>query len=155
MRPGQAAQLTVSNLPGRLFAGTVARIAGALDPASRTMLVELHVPNADNALLPGMYAQVVLSSSRTAAPLLIPSDALILRADGVQVAVVRPDRRVHLQKIEVARDYGARLEVSSGLQEGEMIIANPGEIAREGLTVDPVPLADKAFEHPTPAGSRR
>jgi len=155
VRPGQAAQLTVSNLPGRHFAGTVARIAGALDPASRTMLVELSVPNADNALLPGMYSQVVLSSSRTAAPLLIPSDALILRADGVQVAVVRPDRRVHLQKIEVARDYGARLEVSSGLQEGEMIIANPGEIAREGLTVDPVLLADKASEHPTPADSRR
>jgi RND family efflux transporter MFP subunit len=155
VRPGQSAQLTVSNLPGRQFAGTVARIAGALDPTSRTMLVELNVPNADNALLPGMYAQVVLSSARTAAPLLIPSDALILRADGVQVAVVRPDRRVHLQKIEVARDYGARLEVSSGLQEGEMIIANPGEIAREGLTVDPVPLADKASEHPTPADPRR
>jgi hypothetical protein len=86
---------------------------------------------------------------------LIPSDALIVRADGAQVAVVRPDRTVHLQKIEVARDYGSRLEVSSGLQEGDTIIANPGIEAREGLKVEPVPSADNTSERPTPAGSRK
>ena len=64
IRPGQAAQLSVSNLPGRRFTGTVARTANALDPTSRTMLVEVQVPNADGALLPGMYAQVDLSSAR-------------------------------------------------------------------------------------------
>ncbi len=143
VHPGQPAQLTASNLPGRQFTGTVARIAGALDPASRTMLVELDVPNADNALLPGMYVQVDLGGARTVAPLLIPSDALILRASGAQVAVVGPDRRVHLQKIEVARDYGDRLEVSSGLREGDTIIANPGDVAREGLLVDPVTRSSK------------
>jgi len=143
VRQGQPAQLTVSNLPGRQFTATVARTANALDPTTRTMLVELNVPNRDNALLPGMYAQVDLSSARTVAPLLIPSDALIIRADGAQVAVVRPDRTVHLQKIEVARDYGDRIEVRSGLQEGETIIANPGDVAREGLKVDPVPVAEK------------
>ncbi len=74
------------------------------------------MPNADNALLPGMYAQVELSSVRGNPPLLVPSDALIVRADGAQVAVVRPDHTVHLQKIEVGRDYGDRLEVLSGLQ---------------------------------------
>src|SRR5262249_24844685 len=58
VRPGQPAQLTVSSLPGRQFMGSIARIAGAFDPGSRTMLVELDVPNADNALLPGMYVQV-------------------------------------------------------------------------------------------------
>jgi RND family efflux transporter MFP subunit len=144
VRPGQPAIVTVSNLPGRQFKGTVARTASALDPTSRTLLVEINVPNADNALLPGMYAQVDLSSAGTASPLLIPSDALIVRADGAQVAVVRPDHTVHLQKIAVARDYGDRLEVSSGLQEGEMIIANPGDVARDGTKVDPVPVAGKA-----------
>jgi RND family efflux transporter MFP subunit len=148
VRPGQSAQLTVSSLPGRQFTGTVARIAGALDPASRTMLVELDVPNADNALLPGMFVQVDLDGARTVAPLLIPSDALILRASGAQVAVVGPDRRVHLQRIEVARDYGDRLEVGSGLREGETIIANPGDVAREGLAVEPVPTAD-SFTRPS------
>ena len=61
---GQAATLTVSNLPGRTFTGTVARTANSLDPATRTLLVELHVPNADGALLPGMYCQVELNSPR-------------------------------------------------------------------------------------------
>jgi len=144
IRPGQVARLTVSNLPGRQFTGVVARSASSLDPASRTLLVELNVPNADHALLPGMYAQVDLSDARSVAPLLIPSDALIVRSDGAQVAIVRPDHSIHLQKIAVARDYGDRLEVASGLREGETIIANPGDEAHEGTKVDPVPLADKA-----------
>ena len=125
IQPGQPAILTVSNLPGRQFTGTVARTANALDPSSRTLLVEVQVPNADNALLPGMYAQVDLSSVRADPPLLVPSDALIVRADGAQVAVVRPDHTVHLQKIEVGRDYGDRLEVLNGLSEGDTIVSNP------------------------------
>ncbi len=135
---GQPARLTVTNLPGRTFTGTVARTANALDPTSRTMLVEVQVPNADGALLPGMYSQVDLSSPRPNAPLLIPGDALIVLATGTQVAVVRPDSTVHLQKIQVGRDYGDRLEVLSGLQMGEKIIANPGDSAREGVKVEPV-----------------
>jgi RND family efflux transporter MFP subunit len=140
VKPGQPAVLTVSNLPGRRFTGTVARSASALDPGSRTLLVEIRVPNADNMLLPGMYAQVELSSARTSPPLLVPSDALIVRADGAQVAVVRPDHTVHLQKIVVGRDYGDRLDVVGGLEEGQTIIANPGDVAREGVKVDPVPV---------------
>ena len=70
--------------------------------------------------------------------MLVPSDALIVRANGMEIAVVRPDGIVHLQKIEVGRDYGDRLEVISGLREGETVIANPGDIAREGVKVDPV-----------------
>ena len=137
--PGSRRVLTVSNLPGAQFKGTVARTASALDPASRTLLVEVHVPNSDNALLPGMYAQVDLSSARADPPVLIPSDALIVRADGAQVAVVRPDHTVHLQKIDVGRDYGDRLEVLSGLREGDSIVANPGDDVAEGLKVDVVP----------------
>jgi len=139
IRPGQPAQLSVSNLPGRHFTGTVVRTANALDPTSRTLLVEIQVPNSDGALLPGMYAQVDLSNARSTAPLLVPGDALIVRAAGTQVALVRPDHTVHLQKIEVGRDYGDRLEVLSGLREGDTIIPNPGETAREGAKVDPVP----------------
>ena len=153
IRPGQTAHLTVSNLPGREFSGAVARTANALDPNSRTLLVEVHVPNADGALLPGMYARVDLSSTRTNPPMLIPSEALIVRADGVSVALVRPDHTVHLQKIQVGRDYGDRLEVSSGLKEGDMIIPNPGDAAREGLQVDPVSPAQKASQQPAPTAA--
>lgn len=148
IRPGQTAHLRVSNLPGREFTGAVARTANALDPNSRTLLVEVHVPNADGALLPGMYAQVDLSSTRAHPPMLIPSEALIVRADGARVALVRPDHTVHLQPIQIGRDYGDRLEVSGGLQEGDTIIPNPGDAAREGLKVDVVAAAQKAPPHP-------
>jgi RND family efflux transporter MFP subunit len=135
---GQTAYLAVSNLPGRRFTGTVARTANALDPNSRTMLVEVQVPNEDGALLPGMYALVDLSSPRANPPLLLPADALIVRADGTQVAVVRPDHTIHLQKIQVGRDYGDKIEIINGLAEGDLVIANPSDAVREGVQVNPV-----------------
>lgn len=136
---GQTARLTVSNLPGRQFTGAVVRTANALDPNSRTLLVEVQVPNAENVLLPGMYAQVDLSSTRSNPPLLVPSESLITRGDGATVALVRPDHTVHIQPIQVGRDYGDRLEVIGGLQQGDIIIPNPGDAAHEGLKVNPVP----------------
>lgn len=146
IKPGQLAALTVSNLPGREFTGRVVRTAGALDPTNRTLLMEVHVPNADNALLPGMYAQVVLNAAQGVNPVVVSSDALIVRAEGIQVAIVGPDRTVHLQKIGVGRDYGDRVEVSSGLQPGQTVVVNGGDVVREGLKVDPVPRAGKAVE---------
>ena len=141
VKPGQSASLAVPNLPGREFRGTVARTANALDPSSRTLLVEIHVPNPDSALLPGMYARVDLISLNPSGLLRIPSDALIIRGEGTEVAVVRDGGNVHLQKIEVGRDYGDRLEVLGGLREGELIIANPGDVVREGMEVQPVPIS--------------
>jgi RND family efflux transporter MFP subunit len=135
---GQRAQLTVSNLPGRNFTGTVARTANALDPTSRTLLVEVQVSNADGALLPGMYAQVDLRSARRDAPLLIPDDSLIVRADGTQVAIVRRDQTLHFEKVEIGRDYGDRMEISAGLHEGDKIVLNPGDSLREGEKVNAV-----------------
>ena len=150
VHPGQPARLLVSSFPGRTFSGSVARTANALDPASRTLLVEVQVPNTDGGLLPGMYAQVDLSDARSVAPLLIPSDALIVRAEGTLVAVVRPDHRIHLQKIDPGRDYGDRLEVLGGLQQGDTIIPNPGDLG-EGTEVNPVQVAEKA----TPSGGTK
>jgi RND family efflux transporter MFP subunit len=149
IRVGQPALLSISTLPGRSFPGTVARTANSLDPASRTMLVEIRVPNPHGVLLPGMYAQVDLSSPRTNPPLLVPGDALIVRADGTQVAVVGSDHTVHLQKIQVGRDYGDNLEVISGLQLGDMVIANPGDAVVEGVKVEPVPV-ETAADKPAP-----
>jgi RND family efflux transporter MFP subunit len=135
---GQLARLSVSNLPGRYFTGTVARTSNSLDPTSRTMLVEVQVPNPSGVLLPGMYAQVELLSARPDPPLLIPGAALVIRAEGTQVAMVRPDRTVHFQKIEIGRDFGDRLEVIKGLKEGDTIIVNPHDAVREGVKVNPV-----------------
>jgi RND family efflux transporter MFP subunit len=137
VRQGQAALITVSNLPGRQFKGTVARTSNSLDPANRTLLVEVHLPNPGNELLPGMYADVELSSVRADPPVIVPSEALIVRADGTQVATVRRDNTIHLQKITPGRDYGDRLEVLRGLEPGDTVVANPGDVS-EGMKIDPV-----------------
>jgi RND family efflux transporter MFP subunit len=134
---GQPARLTLSNFPGRHFLGTVARTANALDPASRTMLVEVAVPNTDGALFPGMYAEVDLSSARANPPLVLPAQALLVRSDGAQVAVVQADGTVHLQKVTIGRDYGDRVEVVQGVAEGATILTAPGDAA-EGVKIVPV-----------------
>lgn len=138
VRPGEPAKITVSNLPGKQFAGTVARTANALDPSSRTLLVDVQVPNPQSLLLPGMYARVELSNARTDPPLLVPSEALLVRANGSEVAIVQADHSVHLQKIEIGRDYGDGMEVIGGLREGETVIVNPSDTAQEGVKVEPV-----------------
>jgi len=135
---GQPAVLTVSNFPGRMFHGTVTRTANALDPASRTMLVEVDVPNSYRSLFPGMYADVNLSGARSNPPLVLPATTIIFRTDGAQVAVVQPDGTIHLQKITVGRDYGDRVEVLQGLSEGVDILTAPTESAREGARIVPV-----------------
>ncbi len=135
---GQTATLTVSQFPGRTFRGTVTRTAKALDPASRTMLVEVDVPNGDGALLPGTYAEVALSGARANPPLVVPAAAMVFRADGPQVALVDAAGIVHLRKVVVGRDYGDRIEILQGVEEGAMIIASPGDTAREGARVVPI-----------------
>jgi RND family efflux transporter MFP subunit len=150
IRAGQAARISVASLPGRHFSGTVSRTTGSLDPATRTLLMEIQVPNGDGALLPGMYATVDFNSVQANAPLLIPGDTLVILGKGTLVAVVKPDHTVHMQPIQIGRDYGAKLEVLSGLQDGDLIIPNPGELAREGTKVEPVAMAEKA-----PAGSKK
>ncbi len=134
---GQPAQLTLSNFPGRRFLGKVTHTANALDPASRTMLVEVGVPNTDGALLPGMYAEVDLTGADPHPPLLVPAQALILRSDGAQVAMVDSDGIIHLRKVVIGRDYGDRVEIIQGVADGTTIVSVPGEVAQEGARIIP------------------
>ena len=143
IRGGQQASLTMPDLPGRKFSGQVTRTANALDPSSRTLLVEIAVPNPNNLLLPGMYAQVDLAIPRQDPPLVIPGDTLVVRSDGPQVAVVNPDGVVRFTKIQLGRDFGDRLEVLSGLREGQQLAVNPSDSIREGVRVKPVIAEDK------------
>lgn len=135
---GQSAVLTVSNLPGRSFRGRVSRTANALDPANRTMLVEVDVPNADGTLFPGVYTEVDLNIAKSNAALVVPASAILFRTDGAQVAVVQSDATVHLQKIVVGRDYGDRVEIIQGVEDGATIVSAPGDAAREGAKIVPV-----------------
>jgi RND family efflux transporter MFP subunit len=144
VRVGQSAALTIPDLPGRRFPGTVARTSNALDPATRTLLVEIQVPNPTGQLVPGMYAQVDLSVPRQDPPLVIPGDTLVIRADGPQVALLQPGGIVHFARVELGRDFGATLEVLSGLQEGQELVVNPSDATREGARVNPERSAEKA-----------
>jgi len=146
---GQAATLTVTQFPGRSFRGVVARMANALDPATRTMLVEVDVPNPDGTLFPGTYADVDLSGPQNNPPLVVPASAIVFRTDGAQLATVQPDGLVHLEKITVGRDYGDRVEILQGVAEGTVIIAAPGDTAREGARIVPV---DREGANPSAAG---
>jgi RND family efflux transporter MFP subunit len=144
VKVGQHAIVSIAELPGRKFDGIVTRTSNALDPATRTLLTELQVHNADGALMPGMYAQVDLTVPRQFPPLLIPGDTLIVRSDGPQVAVVNTDGAVHFTRIQLGRDYGDRLEVISGLVEGQRLAVNPSDEVREGVKVNPVAAPEKA-----------
>ncbi len=135
--PGQEAKIVVGEFPGRKFAGKVSRDANALDPTSRTLLTEVLVPNTDLTLKPGMYAQVRFSVVGPDPPVLIPATALVIRADGPQVALVRDDRTVHFQKVELGRDLGTTVEVVSGLSGDEHLIVNIPDGLKEGITVRP------------------
>jgi multidrug efflux pump subunit AcrA (membrane-fusion protein) len=138
VRTGQTASLIIPDFAGRKFTGTLSRTANALDPATRTLLVEIQVPNPAAVLMPGMYTQVDLAVPRKNPPLVIPGDTLVVRSDGPQVAVVDAGGIVHFTKIQLGRDFGDRLEVLSGLEDGQQLAVNPGDAVREGAKVKPV-----------------
>ena len=133
---GQTAEVTIQELPGKASRGAVTRTADSLDQASHTLLTEVQVANPSHRLLPGMYAQVRFVLARPAPPLMIPSDALIVHRDGSYALTVGEDGAVHYRKVTLGRDYGASIEIASGLTGGERIIVNPTDDLKEGQTVD-------------------
>lgn len=135
MKPGLHAKLTVREYPHETFVGAVAHTAGALDPSTRTLLTEVRVPNPDGRLLAGMFAQVTFEITNPAPPLMIPVGALITNAGDNQVAVVGSDDICHYKNVELGRDYGITVEVTSGLSGDERIVTNPGERLSEGVKV--------------------
>lgn len=140
VQPGAKADVVVRELPTGMFRGTVVRNARALDAASRTLLTEVQIPNPKRELLPGMYVQVRFSTTTNTPLLVVPANTLVIRMDGPQVALVRPDHTVHYQKLELGRDFGDRVEVVAGLDDGAQLIVNPSDDVREGVEVRVVPL---------------
>ena len=122
--------------PARTFDGKVARSAGELDPATRTMNTEIRVPNADGALIAGMYAEVALTLPLAARVFELPATALMNDARGLRVAVIDRDNKLHLVPVVVERDNGATIEIASGLQ-GTDTVAKIGSAAFvDGMTVE-------------------
>jgi RND family efflux transporter MFP subunit len=137
--PGLKADVLVQALPGRTFEGRVVRTSRSLDVATRTLLVEVDITNPGFVLLPGMFAQVRLRFSRATPPLLIPASALVIRADGPQVVVIDSasgaSGKARFQSVDVARDYGASVEIANGITDGATIVVNPSADLVDGETV--------------------
>lgn len=135
-KPGLAADLTLQEFPGRRFPGKLVRTAKAIDPVSRTLLVEVDVQNPDGTLLPGAYTEVHLQIPSGAPAAIVPASALIFRSQGLQVGTVENGNRAALVDVTLGRDFGADVEVVSGLSTNDLVIVNPpdslvsGEIVR-------------------------
>jgi RND family efflux transporter MFP subunit len=135
VREGLKAKILLQEFPGHEFDGTVTRIAGAIDPTSRTMQVEVQVPNNDGTLYAGMYGQVKFLLPDDNAPIVVPANAFVFRAQGPQVVTVTGDNRIHWQKISVGRDFGTQIEVLDGLKENTKVVMNPTDDLDEGIAV--------------------
>ena len=156
VRVGQAATVTVQQIPSQNFKGKVTRTSSSLDAQSRTLLTEVDVENSKGVLLPGMYAMVSFITDRIDPPFLVPDAALVVRSSGTVLAVLQPltpdqqqkakaegidpaalarVRRVHFQSVEPGRDYGIELEILNGLKVGEEVAVDPTYAVQEGALV--------------------
>jgi multidrug efflux pump subunit AcrA (membrane-fusion protein) len=156
IKVGQAATVSVQQLPSLSFKGKVTRNSSSLDAQSRTLLTEVEVANPQGALLPGMYAMVSFLTDRTEPPFLVPDAALVVRSSGTVLAVLQPlspadqekaraegmdaatvarIRRVHFQTVTPGRDYGIELEIPSGLKVGDEVVVDPSDAVQEGALV--------------------
>ncbi|WP_437578960.1 efflux RND transporter periplasmic adaptor subunit [Sorangium sp. So ce887] len=139
VRVDAPAKVTVREFAAQPFQGTIARTAGALDAATRTMNTEVRVPNPDGRLLAGMYAEVALTLPTPHRVLEIPATALYNDAKGLRVAVVEAGGKIRFVPITVERDTGATIQVSTGLDGSERIVKLASAELTEGMAVDVVP----------------
>ena len=133
-RTGAAAALTLDEYPGREFHGTLVRNASAIDPASRTLLVEVDVDNPKDELLPGAYVFVHLKLPRQAPSVTVPANTLLFRSQGLQVGVVR-DGQAQLVPVTIGHDYGTTVEIVAGVQPTDQVIVSPSDSLTSGTRV--------------------
>ena len=127
---GQAVTVTQAELRDQKFEGKVARTAASIDALSRSMQVEIALPNKEGVLLPGAFVQVDLPLA-VKPGMAIPNNALIIRGDGIKVAVIDAQRRVRMQAVTLGRNFGERVEVLSGLAPGDRLVLNPPDALSE------------------------
>jgi RND family efflux transporter MFP subunit len=157
-KTGLPATLTLQQFPGRQFKGQLVRTANAIDLATRTLLVEVDVDNPTGELLPGAFAEVHLAVPSGAPTFILPVSALIFRAQGLQVGVVRDGNHAQLANIILGRDFGSEVEVVSGLQADDQVIINPPDSLISGEEVrvaQQQPPAQSPPGQQTPSGGRQ
>lgn len=146
VKTGSKVAVTLDAFPGQVFTGMLVRNADAIDPATRTLIVEVDVENSSRQLMPGAYAFVHFKVPPTNGAVTIPSNALLFRSEGLRVGVVR-NSHVALIPITVGQDYGDSVEVLSGLSARDAVIVNPSDSLADGAQVE--------VENKTASGVRR
>jgi RND family efflux transporter MFP subunit len=134
-KPGLQAALSFSEQQGRAYTAVIVRTASALDPALRTLQVELQLDNSHGELFPGAYAEVHFKLAGNARSLRLPATTVLFRAAGLQVATVDARQRIRLKSIVEGRDFGNTIEVLSGLDAGDAVVINPPDSIFNGMTV--------------------
>ena len=144
---GEHAILDFQEFPSSHFDGIVSNVSGGIDPQSKTLQVEIHVPNAKHKLLPGMYAQVRFQVPTKVRLPVVPATTCQTRPDGAFMFTVDKENRAHLHKVFVGRDLGGSFEIASGINVGDLVIINPSDEIRDNMEVTPtiveLPKAEK------------
>jgi RND family efflux transporter MFP subunit len=135
VKPGTKASMDVISLPNRRLVASVTRTADAIDATSRTLTVELDVPNPSGELLPGAYANVHFQLPLSVVPLVLPSSTILFQTDGPQVGVVNSRNQVDLRKVMLGHDFGDTIEIMTGVRSGDAVIANPPDSLTNGMRV--------------------
>jgi RND family efflux transporter MFP subunit len=131
VKVGQKVVVTQAELPGQQFNGTITHMSGAIDVPTRSLQIEVTLPNPDDKLRPGAYVQVALPGAAHAR-LTVPGNALLFRAEGPRLAVVDANGNVSLRKVVIAVDLGQQLEIESGIEPTDRIIINPSDSIADG-----------------------
>jgi RND family efflux transporter MFP subunit len=134
-KPGLAAELRFTEQPGKGYAATTVRTANALDPALRTLQVELELDNPQHELFPGAYAEVHFNIASNARAVRLPANTILFRSPGPQVATVDAQHKIRLKSIVQGRDFGGTIEVLSGLTPDDAVVLNPPDSIFDGVTV--------------------
>ena len=132
---GTKAYLQLQEFPGEKFEGRITNISGAIDPATRTLLTEVQVPNADGRLFPGACAQVHLVLP-VKPVMVIPTNALLFRSDGTQIGIVAGNGIVHLRNVTIGHDFGTTIEATQGVSPEDRIIVDPSDSLAENAKVE-------------------
>jgi RND family efflux transporter MFP subunit len=140
IKRGQQVLVTQAELRGQSFKGEVVRTAASIDAATRTMQIEVALPNRNGALLPGAFVQVSLPLQPSGA-LTVPANVLLFRAEGPRIAVVGADGRVSLRPVRVGRNYGERVEALEGIAATDQLVLNPPDSLNDGDAVTVAPAA--------------
>jgi len=135
---GMPVQVSVSSFGDKPVTGTVARTADALDANSRTLRTEIDLDNADQSLVAGVYANVKLGVSSATHNVIIPANTLLFRSEGLRVALIGAQNRIHLQPVTIGRDFGSTVEITQGIDTRSRLVLSPPDSLYEN---EPVTIA--------------